>query len=208
MGGASPWDGFEYAGAIVGDEWAIDGTVLKTDDFGNFFVFSCFHGLPNQSLCIQPLGEDYISVTGEVSILSEPTEPWELINTPVNEGAYALYLNGVTYLSFSASFCWSPSYCLGLLTWDGTNDPADRAAWSKSDGCEMSSANGHFSTGHNSFLQVGDATWTVYHAAANPNGACDGTRYTMMQPLEVNDDGTPRFQQPAPFSEEFPEPSL
>lgn len=141
-------------------------------------------------------------------IISEPEQPWETNAHPVNEGPFALYLNGVTYISYSASYCWSPTYCLGLLTWDGTTDPTDRAAWTKSNGCVMSTANGHFSTGHNSFLTIGDDHWVVYHAVSNPNGGCDQTRYTMMQPLEVNDDGTPRFQTPAPFSQEFPDPSL
>ncbi|MBE3050442.1 hypothetical protein IMZ48_49705 [Candidatus Bathyarchaeota archaeon] len=48
--------------------------MLKTENFGNFFVYSCFNGLPFQSICIQPLNKDNISVRGEVSIISEPTE--------------------------------------------------------------------------------------------------------------------------------------
>ena len=159
-------------------------------------------------MCIQTLNPDNISVSGEVRLISEPTEPWETISHPVNEGPHALYLNGKTYLSYSASFCWSPSYCLGLLTWDGVTNPTQRSAWTKSNGCVMSSANGHYSTGHNSFLASpsGYEIWVVYHAAANPNGACDGTRYTMMQPLETNGDGSPRFPVPAPFEQQFSEP--
>lgn len=209
IGGPSPWDDFSYAGAIVGDEWSIDGTVLRTTDFGNFFVFSCFHGAQYQSLCIQALNSDHVSVSGDARLISQPTESWELVAHPVNEGPAALYVRGRTYLAFSASYCWSPAYCLGLLTWDGVTDPREESAWTKSNGCVLSSGNGHYGTGHNSFVQSpsGDETWIVYHATSNPDGACDDSRYTMMQQLGTNGGGAPSFPQPAEFGRVFDEPS-
>lgn len=39
------------------------------------------------------------------SLLSEPLNSWERVDTPVNEGPQALYKNGAIYLTYSASFC-------------------------------------------------------------------------------------------------------
>ncbi|KAI0915134.1 glycoside hydrolase family 43 protein [Ustulina deusta] len=206
-GGATPWDTFSYVGQLT-DEWAIDASTLRTS-FGNYLVFSCFHGVSAQSLCIQKLGSDYASLTGSISVISQPTAAWETVSTPVNEGPAALYWGGKTYLAYSASYCWSASYCLGLLTWDGTTDPTNAAAWSKSSGCVLSSANGNYGTGHNSFFQSPDATqtWIAYHATSSSAGACDDTRYTMVQLLGTHSDGSPNFGTPVDFSHVYSEPS-
>ncbi|KAI0017188.1 putative glycosyl hydrolase, family 43 [Xylariomycetidae sp. FL0641] len=194
-GGDTPWDQYAYAGTLT-NEWSIDASILRTSAFGNFLIFSCFHGAPHQSLCIQALGSDHVSVTGDISVISQPTEPWETVGTPVNEGPAPLYFNdGVTYVAYSASYCWTPSYCLGLLTWDMQTDPRDPAAWTKSDGCLFASANGNFGTGHNSFFQSADGGqfWNAYHATSDPNGNCDNNRYTSIQQVNSASDGTPDF---------------
>ncbi|KAI0971431.1 glycoside hydrolase family 43 protein [Xylaria arbuscula] len=206
-GGATPWDTFSYVGQLT-DEWAIDATTLRTS-FGNYLVFSCYHGVSTQSLCIQALGSDYTSLTGSISVISQPTESWETVSLAVNEGPAALYWGGTTYLAFSASYCWSASYCLGLLTWDGVTDPTKASAWTKSSGCVLSSANGNYGTGHNSFFQSPDATqtWIAYHATSSSAGACDDTRYTMVQLLGTHSDGSPNFGTPVDFSHAYSEPS-
>lgn len=81
---------YTYAGQLT-NEWGIDASILRTNAFGNFLVFSCFHGVTYQSLCIQPLGSDYVSVTGSIAVISQPDESWERSGTPVNEGPFALY---------------------------------------------------------------------------------------------------------------------
>jgi GH43 family beta-xylosidase len=47
----------------------------------------------------------------------------------------------------------------------------------------------------NRFFLSPDETqiWNVYHATSNSQGACDGNRYTMAQPVNWNADGTPNF---------------
>jgi GH43 family beta-xylosidase len=69
----------------------------------------------------------------------------------VNEAPAALYYSGKTYLTFSASSCWTNYYSLGLLTWDGVTDPAKSAAWSKK-GPVLSSANSNYGTGSNGYV--------------------------------------------------------
>lgn len=75
----------------------------------------------------------------------------------VNEGPNALYHNNNTWLSFSASWCGTPTYSLGLLAYDGSGDPHDATSWTKS-GPAFSSANGNYGTGHNVFFSSPDGT--------------------------------------------------
>ncbi|ORY56834.1 glycosyl hydrolase family 43 protein [Pseudomassariella vexata] len=207
-GGATPYDTFTYAAQLT-TEWAIDASILRFNTYGNYLMFSCFHGVTYQSICLQQLGSDYISLTGSISVISQPTESWEIVSYPVNEGPAALYFGGKTYISYSASYCWSPSYCLGLLTWDGSTAPTSASAWTKSSGCVLSSANGNYGTGHNSFFQSpdGSQTWIAYHATSNSAGACDDSRYTMVQLMGTHSDGSPNFGTPVALSHVYSEPS-
>ncbi|GAB1733237.1 hypothetical protein NU195Hw_g8445t1 [Hortaea werneckii] len=191
-GGATPWDSYSYASQLI-DEWSIDGTILRFDS-GTYMVYSCQRdGL--QSLCIAPLNSP--TSIGAASTLSEPTLSWETQGEiSVNEGPAAMYHGGKTYLAFSASYCWSPSYQLGLLTWDGSGDPTNSSSWNKT-GPVFSSANGNYGTGHNdfSFFLSPDGTeiWNVYHATSDSRGNCAGDRYTAAEPVKWNADGSPNF---------------
>ncbi|PYH40328.1 Arabinanase/levansucrase/invertase [Aspergillus saccharolyticus JOP 1030-1] len=198
---------YTYTGQLT-TEWSIDATVLRTSQYDNYLVFSCFHGVTYQSLCIQKLGNDYVSLTGNVSVIPEPTEAFETHRTPVNEGPAALYLEGTTYLAYSASYCWTPYYCVALLPWDSSTEPTSKSAWAKGDSCALSSAKGNYGTGHNSFFQSPDAseTWIAYHATSKSGGACDNTRYTVVRPVGVSN-GKLVFETPAAFSAVFNEPS-
>ncbi|PGH18304.1 hypothetical protein AJ79_00643 [Helicocarpus griseus UAMH5409] len=202
-GGPTPWDPYTYAGQLS-DVWGIDGTVLRFPE-RNYFVWSCMTSV-GQSLCIAVL-DTPTTISGATHTLSEPTEPWEQDGTPVQEGAAAMYHGGKTYIAFSASYCWTPSYQLGLLTWNG-GDPLDRGSWVKT-GPHFSSANGNYGTGHNGFFLSPDESeiWNVYHATANSEGACDGSRYTMAQVVNWNADGTPDFGISPPFSTVLEGPS-
>ncbi|KAG8959977.1 hypothetical protein FRC03_007241 [Tulasnella sp. 419] len=207
-GGSSPWDSYKYKGQLKAtnapDAWSIDGTVLTVNG-ALYFVYSSFSPNNLQSLYIAPMSNAY--TLGSRSLLSEPTNSWERVSTPVNEGPAPLYKNGVTYLAFSASFCWSPSYSLGLLKYNG-GTVTSASSWTKT-GPHFTSANGHYGPGHNGFFNSPDGltTYNVYHATANSNGACDGNRYTMVQPLYFHSDGvTPNWGVPRAFSDNIPEP--
>ncbi|KAK7511958.1 arabinofuranosidase [Phyllosticta citriasiana] len=191
QGGASPWDDdFTYLAQLT-DVWGIDGTVVRFTS-GNYFAYSCFSSNNLQSLCIAPMNSP--GELGTTTVISEPTEDWEIVDTPVNEGPAAMYHGSKTYLAYSASYCWTASYQLGLLTWDGSGDPTSASSWAKS-GPVFSSANGNYGTGHNGFFTSPDGTeiWNVYHATSNSAGTCDGNRYTSAQIVNWNSDGTPDF---------------
>lgn len=191
------------------NEWAIDGTVVRFNDYGNYFVTSCFHGgVEYQSLCMQKLNDDNISLSGSITLISQPTESWERVSHPVNEGPAALYAGGKTHIGYSASYCWSIDYCVAMLTWDGVTNPTQASAWTKSNGCLMKSANGNYGTGHNSFFQSasGGETWIAYHATDNANGACDDSRYAMIQKISVGSNGVVTLGTPVSFNTEISEP--
>ncbi|KAI8652726.1 hypothetical protein NW754_007612 [Fusarium falciforme] len=205
-GGASPWDSWSY-GAQLTNDWGIDGTILRFNGWGNYFVYSCMTGVKHQSTCVRKLGSNYMSV-GDLSIISQPDQSWEQSGVPVQEGQNALYFGGKTYIAYSANYCWTPDYCVALLEWDGKTDPAKAAAWKKSNGCVLKSGNGSYGTGHNSFFRSPDGkdTWITFHATSNKNGACDDSRYAMVQPLTANADGTPNFGKVQAFSYQWAEP--
>ncbi|KAF2843054.1 glycoside hydrolase family 43 protein [Patellaria atrata CBS 101060] len=189
-GGATPWDAYTYVRQVTPD-WGIDASTLRLPQ-GNYLVWSCFSPAGLQSLCAAMLNNDFVSI-GASRVISEPTLAWERVRNPVNEGPAALYHSNKTFIAYSASDCWSSSYQLGLLTWNG-GDPLQKSSWSKS-GPHFSSANGNYGTGHNGFFVSPDETqiWNVYHATADRNGQCGGQRYTMVKQVNWNNDGTPNF---------------
>lgn len=146
IGGVTPWDTYTYSAQLL-NEWSIDGTILRFPN-KNYYVYSCIRDTL-QSLCIAPMNSP--SSLGPVSTLTQPTLAWEKQGDfPVAEGPAALYHGGKTYLTYSASQCWSPSYQLGLLTYKGSGDPVSASSWTKS-GPVFSSANGNYGTGHNGY---------------------------------------------------------
>lgn len=196
-GGSTPWDTYSYAGQLSTPGWAIDGTILRFPNEQHYFVYSAFLGGGfeqggRQSLYITPLTGAF--TTGEHKLLSEPTEAWELDGEPVNEGPNALYYGGKTFIAFSGSYCWTASYAIGTLEWNGSGDPMLASSWKKT-GPHFSSANGEYGTGHNSFFTSPDGSeiWNVYHSTPEAGGNCGDRRYSNAVVMEWNEDGTPDF---------------
>jgi len=141
-------------------------------------------------------------VSGSRTLLTAPTYAWEQEGSDsVNEGPVALYHQGRTFVTYSASQCADPGYKLGLLELVGT-DPLDAGDWQKTATPVLSAANGAYGPGHNGFFASpdGSETWLVYHATENESGSCWTDRTTRIQRVEWNVDGTPRFGEPAATS--------
>lgn len=208
-GGLSPWDQYSYAGQLSTPGWAIDGTILRAAN-KIYFVYSAFLGGGfeqggKQSLYITPLTGAV--KTGEHKLLSQPTQGWELVGNPVNEGPSAIYHGGKTFIAYSGSYCWTSSYAIGTLEWNG-GDPMLASSWKKS-GPHFSSANGEYGTGHNSFFTSPDGKeiWNVYHSTPDSGGNCGERRYANAAVVRWNGDGTPNFGVPAGYSAMRPGPS-
>ena len=139
--------------------------------------------------------------------ISVPTEPWERLAGPpsVNEGPQILTKDGVTHIIYSASGSWSDDYCLGQLTFVGT-DPMDPNSWKKV-GPVFKKTGEVFGTGHASFTTSPDGKedWIVYHAAKRQGSGWD--RDVRIQKFGWKSDLSPDFGVPLPVSQKLEAPS-
>ncbi|QJX48200.1 family 43 glycosylhydrolase [Hymenobacter taeanensis] len=193
------------------DFWAIDGTVLEQNG-KHYFIWSGHNGVDGiQRIYISQMGNPWTLIGPRVE-LSHPEYIWENVGPPyVNEGPEILKHGGKTFLVYSASFCGTDQYALGMLTTDATADPLLPASWKKSDKPVFSqdAANRAFATGHNSFFtsKDGKEDWIIYHANSNPNEGCVDKRNPRMQRYTWNPDGTPNFGVPVAINTPIAKPS-
>ncbi|GAA4377489.1 glycoside hydrolase family 43 protein [Hymenobacter koreensis] len=192
------------------DHWAIDGTVLEQNG-SRYFIWSGHNGTDGvQRLYISRMSNPW-TLTGPRVELSSPQFAWENVGPPyVNEGPEILKRNGKTFLVYSASFCGTDQYVLGMLTTSDTADPMNPAVWTKTPQpvFAQSPASRAYATGHNSFFTSPDGRedWLIYHANANPNEGCFDRRSPRMQKFNWNADGTPNFGTPVPIGVDIPNP--
>lgn len=205
-----PMGPYTYKARIVdpsNDVWAIDGHVMQLNG-SLYFLFSSWVG-PNQSLFIAPMSDPW-TLSGPRVLISEPEHDWERVGLNVNEGPVALHHDGQTFIIYSASYCATPDYKLGMLTYTG-GDPLNRSSWIKNPEpiFQRSDENGVFGPGHNGFFKSPDGTedWIVYHANDSATGACDPQRTTRVQKITWNADGTPNLGIPVSASDDIPAPS-
>ncbi|KAK0188991.1 Arabinanase/levansucrase/invertase [Armillaria mellea] len=186
------------------DLWSIDGTLLFYGS-ATYLVYSAWDGA-YQCLFIAQMTSS--STVGNAVKISTPTYDWEMVGANVNEGPAALYYGGRTFLTFSASNCAGTGYELGRLELTGT-DPLSASSWTKYSEPIFTSANGNYEPGHNGFFTSEDGTeiWMVYHASSTSPGTCDGARYTMVQSISWNSDGTPNLGSPVSESTSLSEPA-
>lgn len=208
--GPDPMGPYTYKARLfdpANDVWAIDGSILTLND-ELYFLFSSWVG-PNQSMFIAPMSDPW-TLSGERVLIAKPEYEWEKVGLNVNEGPVALYHDDQVFIVYSASFCATPDYKLGLLTYSG-GDPLSGDSWVKSPEpvFERSDENGVFGPGHNGFFKSPDGTedWIVYHANDSASGVCGDWRTTRVQKFTWNEDGTPNFGIPVSTEEEIAAPS-
>ncbi|WP_228845429.1 family 43 glycosylhydrolase [Phototrophicus methaneseepsis] len=208
--GTDPLGPYTYKGRLYDashDVWAIDGSVLQYDD-ALYFLYSIWDG-PDQSIAIAPMSNPW-TLSGPGTIISQPEYDWETRGLRVNEAPVALQHDDDTFIVYSASFCGTPDYKLGLLELSG-DDPLDAAAWEKHPEpvFQQSEANGVYGPGHNGFFMSPDGSeyWLVYHANDATSYGCDGRRSTRAQPFTWNEDGTPNFGVPVSTAEAIAAPA-
>ncbi|WP_426058164.1 glycoside hydrolase family 43 protein [Hymenobacter sp. B1770] len=193
------------------DHWAIDGTVLEQN--GNrYFLWSGHNGLDGvQRIYISRMSNPW-TLTGPRVELSRPQYAWESVGPPfVNEGPEILKHDNKTFLVYSASFCATDDYALGMLTASSTADPMLPSSWTKSTQPVFSQrpAARAYATGHNSFFKSKDGKedWIIYHANSNPGEGCVERRNPRMQKFACNSDGTPNFSVPVTIYTDVVKPS-
>lgn len=208
--GTDPMGPYIYKARIYDsqtDVWAIDGSILQIDE-SLYFLFSSWTG-PNQSLYIAPMSDPW-TISGPRVLIAYPEYEWERVGLNVNEGPVALYHDDQIFIVYSASYCATPDYKLGLITYTG-GDPLKTESWVKSPEpvFARSDENGVFGPGHNGFFQSPDGTedWIVYHANDAASDGCDQGRTTRAQKFTWNEDGTPDFGVPLAPTEKIAAPA-
>ncbi len=205
-----PQDAFTLKGKInsPSDRWAIDGTVLTMPDGKSYFIWSGWEGTENvaQHLYIAPMSNPW-TISGERVRISSPELPWELNGNPlINEGPQVLWNGDQLYLIYSASGSWGDDYCLGQLSWTGS-DPMHPASWSKKPEAVFSRTKAVFGPGHGSFVKSRDGKedWIVYHSAKHSGAGWN--RQINMQRFGWDSAGAPVFGRPIAAGVPIPEPS-
>ena len=208
--GTDPMGPYTYKGRLFdpsNDGWSIDGSVLQMDH-KLYFLFSSWVG-KLQSIFVAPMSNPW-TISGSRVVISKPTLPWEQVGSPVNEGPVALQHDGKTFIVYSASFCGTPDYKLGMLTYNG-GDILSADSWVKypEPVFQRSDENGVFGPGHNGFFTSPDGkeSWIVYHANSRVGDVCVSTRTTRVQKFTWNTDGTPNFGIPVSTALDIPNPS-
>lgn len=178
----------------------IDGTVLKQN--GNrYFICSGFNGTDGiRQLYLSRMSNPW-ALTGPRVEPSPPEHAWEKAGPPyVNAEPEILQRAGQTFLVYSASFCGTGNYSLGLLSTATTADPMLPAARKKlaTPVFFQSPANRAYAPGHNSFFvsKDGSENWLVHYANTNPGEGGGEKRTPRMQKFTRNADGTPNFGTP------------
>ncbi|WP_079141887.1 family 43 glycosylhydrolase [Streptomyces sp. LUP30] len=212
--GADPLGPYTYKGSLTGSDltpggWLIDASVLQANG-KLFLVGSGSVNGSRQSLVIAPMSNPYTLSSNTFTVISSPTLSWETSGAPVNEGPEPLYHGGRTFLTFSASYCQTADYKLGLLELTGP-DPLSPTSWTKKQTpvFQRNDTAGVYGPGHNGFFTSPDGTenWIVYHADSSASGGCGNGRTTRAQKFTWNADGTPDFGAPVALGTALPGPS-
>ncbi len=196
------------------DRWAIDGTVLELPNGDLYKIWSGWPGFVDEEQCLYIAKmSDPVTISGERVRISRPEESWELNGRPlINEGPQILQKDGKIFVVYSASGSWSDDYCLGMLTYVGTDysetSILNPSNWEKTPEAVFSKAPMAFGVGHASFTTSPDGTedWIVYHAMESSGGGW-GNRSTRAQKFTWNEDGTPNFGTPLPYGSSVYHPS-
>lgn len=181
------------------NRWAIDGTVLEHAG-RRYFLWSGWadeHDV--QWLYIAAMTNPWTLAGERVRLCPNDEYRWERVgDSPrgrgLHEGPQVLQRAGKTFVVFSCSGSWEPTYKLGLLELSTGGDPLDPSSWSKhAEPVFQSSRPEVCGVGHCSFTQSPDGTedWIVFHAKVSP--AHGWARVIHAQRFRWDADGRPDF---------------
>ncbi len=188
--------------------WAIDMTVLEFDE-KQYVLYSGWTTTDSdiQNLYISPLKSPTETSGNRVMISQSDDFLWERVEERMdtrglNEGPQVLKHHGRTFVVYSCSASWLPTYKLGLLELVGDN-PLDPKSWKKFARPLFQSSEQTFGVGHGSFIQVSNLVqadedvgwWHAYHAKDSREAGW--ARSIFVQPMGWNADGLPNLGQPA-----------
>lgn len=194
------------------NRWAIDMTLLKL----NHRLYAVWSGWQDdrdiQYLYIAPMKDPLTMAAPRVRICDNDDYLWERVDERpegrgLNEAPQVLQHDGRTFLAYSCSGSWQPSYKIGMLELRPGGDPLNATDWKKFPEPVFQSTASTFGVGHNSFVKSPDGTqdWIVYHAKWSRSDGWQRTVFT--QPFHWNADGTPDLGRPVAAGEPLPLPA-
>lgn len=206
--GDDPMGPYTYKGSPMPKSWNIDGTYLEVNN--ELYLLWSEWQKDEQLLWAAKMSNPW-TIVGEKKIISHPTFDWEKSGMKVNEGPEVLQKDGKTMIVFSASFCNTQDYKLGVLELNG-KDPLAENAWHKIEKPFFEKANGVFGPGHNGFFKSPDGTedWLVYHGNSKAEEGCGPTRALRAQKFTWSESANgpvPNLGQPAANGQKLASPS-
>ncbi|QJR81245.1 family 43 glycosylhydrolase [Alteromonas pelagimontana] len=194
--GDDPMGPYQYKGALMPDVWNIDGNYLEHKD-KLYVIYSQWRGDQQMNIIAEMENPWTLKEGTPHTVITKPELDWEISGRKVTEGAEILQHNGRTFMTYSASFCNTPDYKLGLLELVG-DDPMKITAWKKAQEPVFTRTEEVFGPGHNGFFTSPDGTedWLVYHGNDSVEDGCSATRSLRAQKFDWKADGTPDFGKP------------
>lgn len=222
---------FKMKGAIVTNKewnWGIHPSVFEHK--GQYYLL--WSGWPNRRIdsetqCIYiALMKDPWTLASPRVKISQPEYEWERqwVNPDGSRTAYPIYVNEspqyfhskddkTVIVYYSASGCWSPYYCIGMLTADADSDLLDPKSWKKSSVpvFQQDRKNNVYGPGSISFLPSPDGTeWYILYQARSVPNAITGDperRNPRLQKISWDANGMPLLDTPQPINTPLPKPS-
>lgn len=194
--GDDPMGPYQYKAAMMPDSWNIDGSYLQHN--GKLYLLYSQWQDDEQLNLIAQMDNPWTLTPGKPhQVLTRPVLGWETSGRKVTEGAAALQYQGRTFVTYSASFCDTPDYKLGLMELVG-NDALNPTHWKKHDKPVFSRTEQVFGPGHNGFFKSPDGKehWLIYHGNDKASQGCGATRSLRAQKFDFNAQGLPEFGAP------------
>ena len=202
----SPYGPYDQMTEVLGSnntEWAIDGSVLQRKNGDLYFVWSGIskadikNGSLHQKSYIAKMINPFHVDRKTITLISEPTEPWETSVRPIQEGQRPMYVdrNGKTIVMYSANASWTDEYCLGSLT-NTDGNFLNPSSWVKSKAPLFHKTDSVWGPGGASYVKSVDGTedWILYHAAQQKGSGW--ARNIRAQKFTFDSQGNPVFGDP------------
>jgi len=194
------------------NRWAIDLTVYESEHR----LYAIWSGWRDdqdiQYLYIAPMKDPLTIAAPRTRLCANDDFLWERVDESprgrgLNEAPEVLQHDGRTFVTYSCSGSWEPSYKIGLLELKRGSDPLQSTNWHKYPMPAFESTETTYGVGHNSFVKSPDGTedWLIYHAKLDRQ---EGWRRAVFaQRFTWSDDGLPKFGRPIAAGQPIPVPS-